>query len=110
MISDDGNDKKGVNWILSHYGRYYEEEFISVCVELGYPVLSQKMAAMWQESNVGVGGQRVIQRYLVNEFGTCLIVPMKEITHLGKPHVPPVCSYHETADKRRFIIGLSLLF
>ena len=58
-------------------------------------------AAMWQESNVGVGGQRVIQRYLANEFGTRLVVPMKEIAQLGKPHVPPVCSYHETADLKK---------
>ena len=41
-------------------------------------------AAMWQESNVSMRYQRVILRYMANEFGKRLVVPAINISELGE--------------------------
>ena len=65
----------------------FEDEFFSVAIELGYPILSQKIdeisaADMWQESNVITNAQRIIARHLSDFFGKRLIVPETCITEL----------------------------
>ena len=75
-------------------GKKNEDEFLSVAIELGYPILSQKMdeigtATMCQESNVTTNAQRIITRHLSDFFGNRFIVPESYITKLGQNHVPP---------------------
>ena len=75
-------------------GKKIEVKVLSVAIELGYPILSQKMdeisaAAMWQESNVTTNAQRIIARHLSDFFGYRLIVPESVITKLGQNHVSP---------------------
>ena len=48
-------------------------------------------AAMWQESNVSMRSQRVILRYMANEFGQRLVVPAAKISELGERFVKPKC-------------------
>ena len=66
-------------------GKKFEDEFLSVAIKLGSPILSQKMdeicaAARWQESNVTTNAQRIIARQLSDFFGNHLIVPESCIT------------------------------
>ena len=61
------------SWLIYCLGKKFEDEFLSVAIELGYPILSQKMdgisvAAMWQESNVTTNAYRIIARRLSNCF------------------------------------------
>ena len=70
---------------MYYLSRKFEEEFISVAIKLGYPILSQKMdkisdAAMWQESNILRKAQRIVVRHLSDFFGKRLIVPKYYIT------------------------------
>ena len=56
-------------------GKKFEDEFISVAIELGYSILSQKMdeisaVAMWQASNVTTNSQRIIVRHLSDFLAT----------------------------------------
>ena len=93
-ISDDHDFVTNCSWLIYYLGKKYEDEFLSVVIELGYPILSQKMdeisaAAMWQESNVTTNAQRIITRHLSDFFGNRLIVPECCITELGQNHVPP---------------------
>ena len=72
-------------------------EFVVSIKKLGYPIFTQKMdavtaAAMWQESNVSTRSQRIILRYLANEFGRRLVVPEAEISILGQNYVTPECN------------------
>ena len=50
---------------MYYLGRKFEDEFLSVAIKLGYPILSQKIdfisaAAMWQESNITKKYQRIV--------------------------------------------------
>ena len=56
------------SWLFYYLGKKVEDEFLSVTIESGYPILSQKMdeisaAVMWQESNVTTNAERIIDRY-----------------------------------------------
>ena len=46
---------------------------------------------MWQESNISKKSQRIVLRYLLNFFGTMLVVPGYCINKLGQNHVIPRC-------------------
>ena len=79
---------------MYYLGRNFEDGFLSVSIQLGYLILSQKMdeinaAAMWQESNKSRKAQRIIVRHLSNFSGKRLIVPEYCITELRQNHVPP---------------------
>ena len=58
-----------VSWLIYYFGKKFEDKFLSVEIELGCPILSQKMdeistAAIWQASNVTINAQRIIVRHL----------------------------------------------
>jgi hypothetical protein len=74
--------KKGIwpSWILEGLALEYEDEFVHMCKNMGYPMFKKKMdaataCAMWQESSVSRKSLRTILRYLAAEFGTRLVVP-----------------------------------
>ena len=82
------------SWLIYYLSKRFEDEFLYVAIELGYPIFSQKMneistAAIWQESNVTTNAQRIIARHLSVFFGKRLIVPESCITELGQNHAPP---------------------
>ena len=82
------------SWLIYYLGKTFEDKFLSVAVELGYPILSQKVdeissADMWLVSNVTTNAQRIIVRYLSHFFGNRLIVPESCITKLGQNHISP---------------------
>ena len=63
------------SWLIYYLGKKIEDEFLSVTIDFGYPILSQKMdeisaAAMWQESNVTTNTQRIIARHLSDFLAT----------------------------------------
>ena len=63
------------SWLIYYLGKKIEDEFLSVAIKLGYPILSQKMdeisaATIWQESNVTTNGQRIIARRLSDFLAT----------------------------------------
>ena len=79
---------------MYYLGRKFEDEFLSVTIQLGYPILSQKRdeisaTTMWQESNISKKAQGIIVRHLSDFFGKRLIVPEYCITELGQNHIPP---------------------
>ena len=54
---------------MYYLGRKFEDEFLSVTIQLGYPILSQKMdeisgAAICQESNISRKAQIITVRHL----------------------------------------------
>ena len=113
LIHNDGNEKAGANWMISYYGHHHEDEFVAVCEELGYPVLTHKMpaataAAMWQDANISLTAQRIILRYLHNEFGRRLVVPESMISKYGEEHVCPDCEIYVTECQKKYTIGRSL--
>ena len=82
------------SWLIYYLGKSFEDEFLSVAIELGYPILSQKMdeisaAAVWQQSNISRKAQRIIVRHLFDFFGKWLIVLEYCIIELGQNHGPP---------------------
>ena len=63
------------SWLIYYLGKKFEDKFLSVAIELGYPILSQKVdeissADMWQASNVTTNAQRIIIRYLSHFLAT----------------------------------------
>ena len=65
IYSDDHDFVSDCSSSIYILGKKFEDEFLSVAIELGYPILSQKMdefsaAAMWQGSNVTTNSQRII--------------------------------------------------
>merc|ERR1712032_707330 len=89
--TENDNESIGANWILSYCGKKFDDEFVSVAENLGYPLISHKMpaetaAAMWQEANTTMAQQEIILRYLSNEFGTRLVVPRRRIRQFGNEH------------------------
>ena len=106
LVNSSGDDEEGANWIISYYAKKYELQFIKVSQELGFNIKSKKMgastaAAMWVESNISVNSQRIILRYMRNEFGTSLVVPAHQIAAFGENHVPPECGSILTDDKKK---------
>ena len=106
LISAQDNEEEGANWILTYYGEKYEGQFIKDCNDLGYPIRPKKMkaptaAAMWIESNISMKAQKVILRYMQNEFGTSLVVPAGKIEQFGENHIPPDCNFIETRDRKK---------
>ena len=92
IYSDDHDFVSNCSWLIYSLGKQFEDEFLSVAIELGYPILSQKMdefsaAAMWLESNVTTNALRIIAQHLSDCFGKHLIVPKSWITQLGQNHV-----------------------
>ena len=58
---------------MYYLGRKFEDDFLSVAIKLGCPILSQKMneirtAPMWKESNIPRKAQRIIVRHLSDYF------------------------------------------
>ena len=91
-ISDDHDFESNCSWLIYYLGKKFEDEFLYVAIELGYPILSQKIdeicaAVMWQESNVTTNAQRIIARHISDFFGNRLIVPESCLTKLGQNHV-----------------------
>ena len=85
-----------VEWLIHELGSRYEDEFVLATKKLGYPIFTKKMdavtaAAMSQASNVSMRSQRVILRYMANEFGSRLVVPATKISELGEKYVKPKC-------------------
>ena len=61
-------------------------------------MLTKKMdnitvAAIWQESSISKKSQRIALRYLLNFFGSRLVVPEYGIDELGQNLVPPKCNF-----------------
>ena len=49
---NDNNLETKCSWLMYHLGKSFEDEFISVAIKLGHPILSQKIdiisvTAMW---------------------------------------------------------------
>ena len=70
---------------MYYLGRKFEDDFLSVAIKLGCPILSQKMneirtAPTWQESNIPRKAQRIIVHRLSDFFGKRLIVTEDCIT------------------------------
>ena len=70
---------------MYYLGRKFEDDFLSVAIKLGCPILSRKMdeisaAVMWQESNIPRKAQRIIVHRLSDFFGKRLIVTEDCIT------------------------------
>lgn len=84
----------------------YEDQFLKVAEELGYPIIAHKMppetaAAMWQDANVSITAQDIILRYLKNEFGARLVIPRRQVRNFGDNHIAPECSYYETPKQKK---------
>ena len=59
--------------IVNYSGSNFEDQFLSVAIKLGYPILYQKMdelssALMWQELNISRKDQIIIVRHLSDFF------------------------------------------
>ena len=39
-ISDESDFESNCSWLIYYLGKQFEDEFISVAIELGYPILS----------------------------------------------------------------------
>ena len=100
---DDGSE--GANWIIMYYAKTYEDEFLKVAKDLGYHFANKMMPetamAMWQDANVSEKAQRIILRYIRNEFGTRVHIPGEIGRKFGQEHIPPECSYYELPDKKK---------
>ena len=73
-ISNLNNLETKCSWLMYYLGRKFKDEFISVVIKLGCPILSRRIdliitAAMWQEYNISRKSQRIIFRHLSNFFG-----------------------------------------
>ena len=69
LISNNNDFVSNCSWLLYYLGETFEVEFVSVAIELYYPILSHKIdqisaVVMWQESNVTTNNQRIIARHL----------------------------------------------
>ena len=94
VIDTSTTTNNRVSWLIYYFGKKFEDKFLSVEIELGCSILSQKMgeisaATIWQASNVTINTQRIIVRHLSKNNGNRLIVPESCITKLGQNHVPP---------------------
>jgi hypothetical protein len=106
VVGENVEPSVGASWILERLALDYEDEFVHVCKEMGYPMFSKKMdaataCAMWQESNVSRKSSRTILRYLAAEFGTRLVVPEAEVDSFGQNHIPPVSSSYLTSEGKK---------
>ena len=85
----DFNDKNTYSsWLMYYLNSKNEGEFDSTTVNLGCPMLTNKMnritaTAMWQESNIFKKSQRILLRFVSNFFGARLVVPEYCIDELG---------------------------
>jgi len=92
-------------WILYAIGRDYENAFTHVAKELGMPVNSERLSAeeflaMSEDANLGVGGQRMLRRWLLSK--DIRILPTdRELRGLGSDFWQPVTT-KTTINKIRY--------
>ena len=81
------------SWLIYYLGKNFEDEFLSVAIELGYPVLSQK----WMKLVLLLCGKNQMLQQMLKELlrdiyliflGNRLIAPESCITKLGQNLVP----------------------
>ena len=99
------NESEGANWIITYFAKNYEDQFLKVAKDLGYPfshkMMPETATAMWQDANVCHKAQRITLRYLRNKFGTRVDIPGGTAGKFGQEHIPPECSYFETPEKKK---------
>ena len=83
-------------WVMKVLGKEYGDSFANVASDLGVLLHSKEMdaesaAAMWEESNVALRGQRIILHHLAFCFGRRLTAPENFIQALELVGVlPPI--------------------
>ena len=71
-------------WLVMYIGTHYSDAFVRAANSLGFPTKAKKMdaataATMWEEANVSIKVQCIIQHHLHCFFRHRVVAPKKKI-------------------------------